>query len=491
METKIDRGRVEIVKSHIGFEGGLIIDRVDIGGGSVMFWRKNDTVTVLSYSRNYIDIIVKLDGEEPWRLTGFYGFLEASRRRDSWNLIRRIKDMSMLPWVCLGNFNDLLSPIEKRGRREIYLSNCEGFRQARDYGELIGIESRGYSFAWERGRDTDNWVEEKLDRAVACPNRRRKHRLAIVEHLATATSDHIPILLHPSSLVYVVKVKPFRSENLWIRETECKEIVEKAWNSLLSNQNLEKINICGHALQTWGDSLSKQFHEKIKESKRQMSALRGRCDVEGRRRFMEAQLLYSNTLARQEIFWRQRAKQHWLRDGDRNSKFFHVKASARKKKNTISQLKDDNGVWRSWKDGRVAPSDNALLIEEVTEVEIKQTVFSMHPDKAPGPDGMNPSFFQTFWHIIGRDVVESCVQILNSESLPRDLNDTFVTLIPKKGRLETIGDFRPITLYNVLYKIISKVLANRLKRIFDKVVSKSQSAFIPGRLITDNVLLAF
>ena len=82
-----------------------------------------------------------------------------------------------------------------------------------------------------------------------------------------------------------------------------------------------------------------------------MSALRGRRDVDGRRRFMEAQLLYSNTLTRQEIFWRQRAKQHWLRDGDRNSMFFHAKASARKKKNTISQLKDDNGVWKSWKVG--------------------------------------------------------------------------------------------------------------------------------------------
>ncbi|XP_042034995.1 uncharacterized protein LOC121781317 [Salvia splendens] len=134
--------------------------------------------------------------------------------------------MSRLPWVCLRDFNDLLSPVEKRGRREIYLPKCEGFRHALDYGELIGIESRGYPFTWERGRGTDNWVEEKLDRAVACPNWRRGHCLAIVEHLVTATSDHIPILLHPSSQVHVVKVKPFRFENLWIRERECKEIVE-------------------------------------------------------------------------------------------------------------------------------------------------------------------------------------------------------------------------------------------------------------------------
>ena len=115
----------------------------------------------------------------------------------------------------------------------------------------------------------------------------------------------------------------------------------------------------------------------------------------------------------------------------------------------------------------------------------------MAPLKAPGPDGMPPLFFQHYWNLIGDDVSHSILHFLNTASFPENFNHTFLTLIPKKKNPEFASDFRPISLCNVFYKIFSKVLANRLKRILPNIISKHQSAFTKSRLISDNILVAF
>lgn len=115
----------------------------------------------------------------------------------------------------------------------------------------------------------------------------------------------------------------------------------------------------------------------------------------------------------------------------------------------------------------------------------------MHPDKSPGPDGMNPAFYQRFWDIIGDDVAAACINVLSENTIPEGLNDTLVVLIPKKNSPETMGDLRPISLCNVMIKIITKMLANRMKSVLSHVISETQSAFIPGRFITDNVIAAY
>ena len=115
----------------------------------------------------------------------------------------------------------------------------------------------------------------------------------------------------------------------------------------------------------------------------------------------------------------------------------------------------------------------------------------MAPPKAPSPDGMPPMFFQNYWDLVKGDITNTTLSYLNSRSLPSPLNHTFVTLIPKVKNPERVTEFRPISLCNVLYKIFSKVLANRLKRVLPLIIFEHQSAFLKGRLITDNILVAF
>ena len=131
------------------------------------------------------------------------------------------------------------------------------------------------------------------------------------------------------------------------------------------------------------------------------------------------------------------------------------------------------------------------LTSEYTADEIKAALFQMGPTKVPGPEGMNALFYQKFWHIVGDNVVSAVLEFRNSSYMPPALNHTFIMLIPKIKNPVKVSDFRPISICNVIYKIIAKVMANRLKQILPQIISLTQSAFVPGRLITDNVVVAY
>ena len=116
----------------------------------------------------------------------------------------------------------------------------------------------------------------------------------------------------------------------------------------------------------------------------------------------------------------------------------------------------------------------------VTNEEIERAIFQMGPHKAPGPNGIPAFFFQEFWDIVKQDILLSVKAFFHSGSLLKSLNHTYITLIPKMNNHDEVTHFRPISLCNVTYKIISKILVNRLKPLMDKLISPFQNAFIPG-----------
>jgi len=134
---------------------------------------------------------------------------------------------------------------------------------------------------------------------------------------------------------------------------------------------------------------------------------------------------------------------------------------------------------------------NISLLEEFTDDEVKTALFQMHPTKAPGPDGMNTLFFQYYWHIVGSDVSRAVIDYLNSRTMLSSTNLTHITLLPKRKNPDSMSHFRPISLRNVIFKIISKVLANKMKKIMGTIISDCQSAFVPERVIADNILISF
>lgn len=140
---------------------------------------------------------------------------------------------------------------------------------------------------------------------------------------------------------------------------------------------------------------------------------------------------------------------------------------------------------------KVTPAMNEGLLKEFTDEEIKQGLDGIGDLKAPRQDGMPALFYKKFWTTVGEDVTREVKHFLNGGPMPESWNDTVVVLIPKVQNPEKLTDLRPISLCNVVYKIASKVLSNRLKIILRDIISQNQSAFVPGRLITDNVLIAY
>ena len=122
---------------------------------------------------------------------------------------------------------------------------------------------------------------------------------------------------------------------------------------------------------------------------------------------------------------------------------------------------------------------------------MKQALFQMQPSKSLGFDGMSPFFFQKFWHIVGQDVTVAVLSVLNSGHMLHKMNFTHIVLVLKINEPKHMSDFRPISFSNVISRIVSKVLVDRLKHVLPLVISDAQSAFVPNHLITDKTTVAY
>lgn len=134
---------------------------------------------------------------------------------------------------------------------------------------------------------------------------------------------------------------------------------------------------------------------------------------------------------------------------------------------------------------------NDQLNQPFSDEKIVATLNQMHPTKAPGPDGLSAAFFQKYWKSVSKGVITTCLHILNEGGNITPLNHTYIVLIPKIAKPMRVMNYRPISLCNVIYRIMAKTIANRLKQVFYHVISTTQSAFIPNRLITDNIIIGY
>ncbi|PKU60940.1 Putative ribonuclease H protein [Dendrobium catenatum] len=344
------------------------------------------------------------------------------------------------PWWWEGISIALWHSVRRKGGRPFVFNPAAG--DMGDFMNANGLVDPGFSgpaFTWTNNKDAGSQIFSRLDRFLISSSILDEFQGLKVKHLSRLTSDHCPILCSVS------------------------------------------------------EAQSESLRYKVQ--------------------------LLKATLTRIMTWWGQHAKVRWIEEGDGNTRFFHNIAPARRRINLLDQLKHPDGrlvtdqseiirmveefFQNKWENNDIVDygwpsldlhfaSMQRLGIShdcEITREEIWLAVKSMGKNRAPGRDGVTASFFKSFWDIVGVQVILACLEFFSSGRMEPEWKDTVVVLLPKGNNADHPSKFRPISLCQTIYKVIAKILVNRIKGILPSIVSEEQAAFVPGRSISDHCLL--
>ncbi|XP_073139125.1 uncharacterized protein [Henckelia pumila] len=419
-----------------------------------------------------------------------YAKCDYTLRRDLWASLLQVKPVGG-PWLVGGDFNVV-----------------------RDSSEFLG-SSGG------RQLPMDEFNHFVLEYALVDAG----FEGSSVEHLSRTVSDHCPLLV--SAPVFARGPSSFRFQSMWTRHPGFLQTVRLNWNMPCSLQGMPRLfaklkRLKGH-LKLWNRDVFENLFDKIAEAERSVRLAEAACEADPSEHswtlLSRCNEELSRVTAMEADFWKQKAACNWLEDGERNTKLFHNMV---KKKNVI------NKIFRIWEGGNCLTSPGLIkqsgaayferlltgdpfvrdlpdfsgFSSEISEEEnhsfaaapsleeVRAVVFSIPRDSVAGPDGFSSVFFQSCWDFVQHDVMDAVLDFFRGSLMPQGFTATTITLIPKVEGAQAWTDFRPISLCNVSNKIISKLLYSRLRSVVGRLVSQSQSGFVPGRMIADNILLA-
>jgi len=446
-------------------------------------------------------------------ISGVYAPAQAQDKDSFWAQLLQMHHVVDIPWCILGDLNELANHSEKQGGKRYPLSKFNRLNRFLDTINGLSIPVNGNPFTW-KNRIHNQMIYERLDRAIARNDWITLYPDSIIRHGTFSCSDHCPIIMTAFSPIHRRKHLPFRFQNYWCQYRQLDPIVDKQWQVHDQGTKMfklaQKLKRTKIHIKTWARNFLGNNHQKLMLNAQKVDqiesllvhqphSIRLNSWMQRMLRQREKLLLYN------QKYWGTLKRQEWLVHGDRNSRFFQQQANTRRKKKLICKLKDACGIWldnpqaiadkfvqdystrflsgsninrystERMLDTSITEAENRQLIRIPDMCEVKEALFSIDSSKTPGPDGFGSGFFKQYWELIKQDFFSCIVEFFEKGKLLRQINHTFLALIPKNNDPSETHHFRPISLCNTVYKTISKLLVNRLCPLLDRLVSPSQS----------------
>eukprot|EP00253_Pinus_taeda_P021309 PITA_21309 len=392
--------------------------------------------------------------------------------------------------------------------------------------DLLDIKTVSGMFTWSNKRIGPSHIAARLDRFLVHSSFLLLGLDACVHILPCSTLDHKPIKLTLRAHVDLGHI-PFKFSPLWIKEPKFLQVVKESWSHPVTGSPFyiweENIRRLKFALKHWSKSIPNPAAERkniqSQLEAKQLNAEEAHITREALDKEAHLEKCCHKVFLIEEETLRIKSRCLGLKAGDRNTSFFHKHAEARKGFNSISEIKEADTIHKDFASIKRAahnhfkglyseennmnqnfrlldgiPSSisvemNHQIESEVTMDEVKRALYAMNLDKSPGPDGFTASLLQNCWDIVGKDLYKMVHKSQACKKLGGSTNSSFLALIPKEKGANNFNRFRPISLCNIGYKLITKVIANRLRHILPKVIRENQGGFIHGRHLVDNFTL--
>ncbi|XP_026396278.1 uncharacterized protein LOC113290908 [Papaver somniferum] len=404
----------------------------------------------------------------------------------------------------MGDLNVVLKQEEKKGCRPFDRGEADVFNNLITDMNLQDLGFSGYPFTWCNQRTDNSRVEERLDRSLSNELWMELFPKSSIQHLIDRGSDHGPIILKTNPN-WKDGAYPLKYFGPWMEHPDCSRIIKEAWKnnqhgstSFSFAKNLKNVK---HFLYRWNKNTFGVIQNNIANIKKEIDQMAGnsnRCNTNIKR--LEISLNKWQNI--DENFWKTKRRNNVINMGDRNTTFFHNAARTRYHRNKIDTMKDTQGNWL--KDRKsiancltshfqsmattsnptlnrdmleliptvITATKNASLMEIPLEGEIKSTLFAMEGNKTPGPNGFPPNFFQDSWETIGKDLIGLVQNFFKFGYMLKEMNSTFISLIPKLQFPSSPGDFRPISLYDCI--IFCKANINEANKLLQLMAQFSE-----------------